>query len=58
MDNHQLKEFEKNWDQACPNYQSRALVHGAVRVYLEQEKRLEQLRGQLDAQSWSPQEWS
>ncbi|WP_338476027.1 hypothetical protein [Tetragenococcus halophilus] len=39
------------------DYKQKALLMGVQELLLEQEKRTEQIQGQLDGTLWSPNDW-
>jgi len=39
------------------DYKQKALLMGVQDLLLEQEKRTEQIQGQLDGTLWSPNDW-
>ncbi|MCR8969659.1 hypothetical protein [Facklamia sp. 7083-14-GEN3] len=53
-----FQEPVEKWVENCKDYPSRAVLKVALAVLKEQEKRIEQNRGQLDAKAWSPNAWS
>ncbi|GEK91882.1 hypothetical protein [Alkalibacterium kapii] len=50
----QLRQLEKE----SQDYKQKALLQETLALLLEQEKREEQLKGELDGTLWSPGNWS
>ncbi|MGX7108804.1 hypothetical protein [Facklamia miroungae] len=48
----------EKWLNHCKDYPSKAVLTVALAVLKEQEKRIDQNRGQLDSSAWSPNAWS
>lgn len=50
----QLEQLESD----SQDYRQKALLQATIALLLEQEKRQEQLQGELDGTLWSPGNWN
>ncbi len=46
------------WQTQAKDYPTKAILHTAYQMYKVQQQRIEQARGQLDGQAWSPSSWN
>ena len=57
-DNQWLKAQLEQLESESQDYKQKALLQATVALILEQEKREEQLQGELDGTLWSPGNWT
>ncbi|MDN6195270.1 MAG: hypothetical protein L0J48_03050 [Alkalibacterium sp.] len=57
-DNQWLKAQLEQLESESQDYKQKALLQATVALLLEQEKREEQLQGELDGTLWSPGNWT
>lgn len=54
----QYEVYLSTWLSKCQNYPSQVILKQAIELMKEQDKRLALAQQQLDAQAWSPKNWS